>query len=67
MEKNMGVIDRVIRVLLAVTIGVLYSLNIITGLAALILGAFAMIFIITSILGYCPLYAPFGFSTIKKK
>ena len=66
MEKNMGVIDRGIRVLLAVAFGVLYSLNLITGLAALILGGFAMIFIITSILGYCPLYAPFGISTIKK-
>ena len=63
----MGVADRVIRFLLAVTVLVLYMLNAISGLAAIILGIFAVIFVITSFVGFCPLYAPFDFSTKQKE
>ncbi|HPD56265.1 MAG TPA: DUF2892 domain-containing protein [Smithellaceae bacterium] len=66
MKKNMGTVDRVIRVLLAVVVLILYLTGNITGLAATILGVIAVIFVVTSIIGFCPLYVPFKISTIKK-
>lgn len=67
MPKNMGLIDRVIRVLLAGLVALLYFTNQITGLAAIILGIVAAVILVTAILGFCPLYLPFGISTKKKK
>jgi len=66
MKKNMGTVDRVIRVLLAVVVLILYLTGNITDLAAIILGIIAVIFVVTSIIGFCPLYVPFKISTIKK-
>ena len=66
MKKNMGTIDRIIRTLLAIAVIILYLAGSITGIAAIILGIFALIFLITSAIGYCPLYAPFKISTIGK-
>ncbi|MFC1551897.1 DUF2892 domain-containing protein [Candidatus Latescibacterota bacterium] len=66
MKKNMGTIDRAIRVLLAVVIAVLYFIGAITGMAAVILGIFAVIFLLTSSVSFCPLYVPFKLSTRKK-
>jgi hypothetical protein len=63
----MGSIDKIIRVLVAVVIGVLYFTDQITGTAAIILGIFAVIFLLTSAIGFCPLYLPLKLSTIKKK
>lgn len=67
MEKNMGTIDRVIRVILAAIVAILYFTGQISGIAAIVLGIFALVFVITSIIGFCPLYYPFKLSTIKKK
>ena len=67
MKKNMGSIDKLVRVLVAVVIGVLYFTNQITGIAAIILGIFAVVFLLTSAIGFCPLYLPLKLSTIKKK
>lgn len=66
MKKNMGTVDRVVRVLLAIVIIVLYLTGNITGIAAIILGIFALVFILTSLIGFCPLYVPFKISTIGK-
>ena len=66
MKKNMGTIDRIIRTFLAVIVAILYFTGQITGTAAIILGIFAVIFLITSAIGFCPLYVPFKFSTMKK-
>jgi hypothetical protein len=66
MKKNMGSTDKIIRISIAVIISVLYFTNTISGTLALILGAFAIIFIITSFISVCPLYIPFGLSTRKK-
>ena len=66
MLKNMGTVDKAIRILVAVVIGILYFTNQISGIAAIILGIFAVIFLLTSFVSFCPLYAPFKFSTIKK-
>lgn len=67
MKKNMGSIDKTIGVLVAVIIGVLYFTNVINGTLALVLGAFAIVFLITSFTNFCPLYTPFGIDTHKKK
>ena len=67
MKKNMGTVDRVIRVLVAVIILVLYFTHVISGTLAVILLILAGIFIVTSLLGICPLYIPLGISTRKKE
>ncbi|MDD5724037.1 MAG: DUF2892 domain-containing protein, partial [Syntrophales bacterium] len=67
MKKNMGTVDRSIRTILALVVAVLYFTGNITGIAAIILGVFAIIFLATSFVSFCPLYTVFGFSTIKKK
>jgi hypothetical protein len=66
MKKNMGSADRIIRIALAILVAVLYFTNTISGTLALVLGAFAIIFLITSFVSFCPLYSPFNFSTRKK-
>lgn len=63
MKKNMGSIDRGIRVVIAIAVGLLYVLGQISGTAAIILGLLAVIFVLTSLVGTCPLYLPFGLST----
>ena len=66
MKKNMGTIDRIIRILLAIVVVILYITGSITGVAAIILGILAFVFIITSLIGFCPLYVPLKISTIGK-
>ena len=67
MKKNMGTTDRIIRLLLVALVAVLYFTNVISGTLALILGILAVIFLITSLISFCPLYLPFGISTRKKE
>ena len=67
MKKNMGTIDKVIRILVAMVVVVLYFTHIISGTLAIILLILAGIFILTSFLSFCPLYFPFGLSTRKKE
>lgn len=63
MKANMGSTDKVIRILAAILIGVLYFTQLISGTTAIILLILAGIFIITSFISFCPLYLPFGIST----
>jgi len=67
MKKNMGTMDKTIRILIAVAIAVLYFTNLISGTLAVILGMLAAVFLVTSFIGSCPLYLPFGINTFKKK
>jgi hypothetical protein len=67
MKKNMGTIDIAIRIVVAVIIAVLYFTNIISGTLGIILLIFAGVFILTSLLGFCPLYLPIGLNTRKKE
>ncbi len=67
MTKNMGTIDRSIRVVLAVIVGYLIMTDNLTGLAAWILGIFAVIFVLTSFISFCPLYVPLKISTKPKE
>ena len=66
MKKNMGTIDKVVRILFAIVIAGLYFANIISGTVAIILLILAGVFILTSFMSFCPLYYPFGISTKKK-
>ena len=67
MKPNMGMIDKVIRLIVVAIIAGLYFTGQLTGLAAIILGIVALAFLVTSIIGWCPTYAPFGISTRKKE
>lgn len=66
MKKNMGMADRVIRSIIAVLIAILYFTNVISGTLGLILLILACVFLLTSMISFCPLYAPFGLNTCKK-
>ena len=66
MKKNMGTIDKVVRIFVAIVIAGLYFANIISGTVAIILLILAGVFILTSFMSFCPLYLPFGLSTRKK-
>ncbi|MDX1650893.1 MAG: DUF2892 domain-containing protein [Brumimicrobium sp.] len=63
MKKNMGSVDRVIRLMIAATIAVLYAAEIISGVLGVILLILAAVFTLTSLLGFCPLYSLFGIKT----
>ncbi len=65
MTKNMGTLDRALRTLIAVLIGVLYFTNVIDGTVALVLGIVAVLFLVTSFVSRCPGYLPFKISTRK--
>lgn len=67
MTRNMGNLDRGLRFLFALIIGVLYWTDLISGTLALVLGIIALVLLLTSLIGFCPLYAPFGLSTLKKQ
>lgn len=67
MKKNVGTADKLIRIAVALLVAVLYFTGKITGTTAIIAGAVAIIFLLTSLIGVCPLYLPFGISTNKKK
>lgn len=64
---NMGQADRIIRLLVAAVIAVLFFTDVIKGTLAIVLLVLAGIFLLTSWIGTCPAYLPFGFSTICKK
>ena len=66
MTKNMGLVDRVIRILAAVLVAVLYLTHVIAGPLAIVLGVIAAVFVVTSFAGVCPAYMPFRLSTLKR-
>ncbi len=65
LTPNMGTIDRAARVALAIVVGVLYANGTISGAVAAVLGVLAVVFVLTSVVSFCPLYLPFGLSTRK--
>lgn len=67
MKKNMGGMDRTIRVIIALAVGALYYFNVITGTVAYILLALAVVFVLTSFISFCPLYTLLGINTCKVK
>lgn len=63
----MGGTDRIIRFIVAAVIGVLFYMNIIEGTLAYVLLALAGVFVLTSFVSFCPLYALVGLDTCKVK
>ena len=67
MKRNMGTADKIIRVIIAAIVAVLYFTGYISGIVGIVLLVLAGVFVLTSLVNFCPLYAPFGFSTCKMK
>lgn len=67
MKQNMGKTDRLIRLILAIIITILFLGKVITGSFGLILLILSAIFLLTSFIKFCPLYLPFGINTNQKK
>ena len=67
MKKNMGTADRIIRLLIAAIITTLYLTNIISGTVGIILLVLAGVFVLTSLVSFCPLYTMFGISSCPAK
>lgn len=67
MKVNMGKIDRFVRIIIAITIGVLFWQGLITGILAYVLITFSVIFLLTSFISFCPLYTLIGVNTCKVK
>jgi len=65
MKTNMGGNDRVGRLLFAVLVLLLYMMNIITGNIATVLLVLSIVFVLTSVVGFCPLYRLIGVNTKK--
>ena len=67
MKKNMGTVDKTIRIFVAAIVALLYFTGVISGALAIILMVFAAIFVITSLFSVCPLYPLLGMNTRKKE
>ena len=67
MKSNIGTIDKVIRILVAVAIAVLFFTNVITGTLGIILIVVAALLVITSFISFCPLYVALGINTGKRR
>jgi len=66
MKKNMGSVDRIIRIILAAAVGVLYFMGSISGTWAIGLGIVAIVLLGTSFINFCPLYKVLGLSSHKE-
>ena len=67
MKKNMGTIDKTLRILVAAVIALLYFTKVIEGTLAIVLLVFAVTFVVTSFFSICPLYPLIGLNTRKKE
>ncbi|PKL79720.1 MAG: DUF2892 domain-containing protein [Ignavibacteriae bacterium HGW-Ignavibacteriae-4] len=65
MKKNMGSVDKILRIIIAVVVAVLFFTGVISGLLGTILLVLAVVFVLTSLVGFCPLYTIFGIKTCK--
>jgi len=65
-KQNLGSMDRTVRLIVAIVIGVLWFNGTIRGLFGIILGIVAIAFVVTALVGWCPLYAPLGISTHRR-
>jgi hypothetical protein len=67
MKPNMGTADRIIRIILAAIFAYLYFSGTVTGIAGLILVILGGVFVLTSLISFCPLYSLFGLNTCPAK
>lgn len=66
MKKNIGPTDRLVRIALAAVIAILYFTGLIGGMAAIILGALALVFLLTGFISFCPIWWALGITTRKE-
>ena len=66
MKSNMGPADKIVRAIAAAVVAILFFTHVISGTTAIISGGLALILLATSLVGFCPLYLPFGISTRRK-
>lgn len=66
MKKNMGVTDKVIRLIVAAIVVILFFAEVISGTLGIVLLVLAGVFVLTSFISFCPLYVPLGLNTCKK-
>ena len=67
MKKNMGNADRIVRLLVAAVVAVLYFTNVISGILGIVLLVVAGVFVLTSLVSFCPLYSLVGMNTCPAK
>ena len=67
MKQNMGSIDRILRIILAAVFGLLYFNGVVTGTLGVVLLVLGGVFVVTSLVGFCPLYKIFGLNTCPRK
>ncbi len=67
MKKNIGSIDKIIRIVAAIIVAVLYFTKTISGTTAVVLGIVAAVLLLTSLINFCPLYVILGTNTCKRK
>lgn len=67
MKKNMGGVDRIVRAIIAAIAVALYFTGVISGTLGIIFMVLAGVFLLTSFISFCPIYAPFGISTCSVK
>ncbi len=67
MKKNMGTADKIIRIVIAAIFAVLYFTHTVSGTVGIVLLALGAVFVLTSLISFCPLYLPFGINTCKKE
>ncbi|MEL6625391.1 MAG: DUF2892 domain-containing protein [Bacteroidota bacterium] len=66
MKKNLGLVERIVRILFAVIVAVLYFTDMISGTLAIVLGVVAAIFLLTGLISFCPIWSALGISTLLK-
>jgi hypothetical protein len=69
MKKNMGNVDKIVRLAIAALVIILFSTNVLSGTIGIVLVALSAVFVMTSLIGFCPLYKIVGLSTcsVEKK
>lgn len=65
-NKNMGSTDRIVRTVAAVVMLLLAFLVPMSSILSTILIILGVVFILTSLVSFCPLYLPFKINTLKK-
>ncbi|HCQ29218.1 MAG TPA: DUF2892 domain-containing protein [Flavobacteriales bacterium] len=67
MKHNVGTADKIVRIILAIVFAGLYFGNVVTGTFGIVLLVLGIVFLLTAIVGFCPLYTLFGINTCPKK
>jgi hypothetical protein len=67
MKKNMGTIDKITRVVIAIAISILFATNVISGTLGIVLLLLSIVFVVTSMISFCPLYQLFGINSCQKE